>query len=81
MGPITEQTNVSSNSAVAEQTTESEASPLGALGIGTTVYFTQQRVMTYYFMFIALFGIGMMVVYRHFYEAQNQAISHGIAGA
>jgi hypothetical protein len=81
MGPITEQTNVSSNSAVAEQTTESEASPLGALGIGTTVYFTQQRVMTYYFMFIALFGIGMMVVYRHFYEAQNQDVFNGIAGA
>jgi hypothetical protein len=32
-------------------------------------------------MFIALFGIGMMVVYRHFYEAQNQDVFYGIAGA
>jgi hypothetical protein len=56
-------------------------SPLGVLGIGTTIYFTQQKVMTYFFMLIALFGIGMIVVYYQFYEAQNQAVSFGIAGA
>jgi hypothetical protein len=39
-GPITEQSNLGST-AIVEQTTESEVSPLAALGIGTTIYFTQ----------------------------------------
>jgi hypothetical protein len=44
-------------------------SPLKALGVGTTIYFTQQRVMTYFLMLIALFGIGMMIVYSQFESA------------
>ena len=39
--------------------------------------------MTYFFMLISLFGLGMIVVYNEFYEASNEDVSFlsGIAGA